>query len=911
MLCRPPSKGWDRLSNKLRLLIVEDSEDDAFFLVRKLQSAGYELITERVETPTAMEAALNRQTWDIVICDHMLPSFSAPAALALLKAKGLDLPFVILSGHISEDIAIDCMLAGAHDYLVKGNLARLVPAVRRELQEAEVRRARRHSETQLQLRVTILECQSEAAVDGIFVVSHEKTWLSHNTRFVQMWALPPEIVQARSTVAAFEAIMERMADPGRFRERILHIDDYRDQDVEDEILLKDGRTFESYSAPVKTSQGTYYGRVWYCRDVTQRNRAEKRLAAQHAITRILGDSATITDATPKIVHAICESLGWEIGALWSVDQEALVLRLIEVWHSATSDGSDFERGLKQFTFAPGIGLPGRVWSSRRPAWVPNVAQDKNFPPQSMAVSQGLQGAFAFPIQLGNEFLGVIEFFSSKIEPPDDELLEMFATISSQVGQFIEKRRSEEAFRGIEARNSAILAASLDGIITVDHAGRIIQFNPAAEEMFGHAHTDVMGKPLGQLVNFPMPRADQHGGLADYLSKSEGKRVELTAMRADGNPFPIDLALTRIAVDGPPMFTGYIRDITVRKRSEEAIHRANETMKSILGSFPDVVCVLNLEREILFSNPVADEFLGQLRLQHRLPPEINLMVDRVLDLGTDHLPMGYDKTYRVQVHNEEKFYMPRLVVMHDRNGVAFGVVVLLQDVTSFRLLDDVKSNLIATVSHELRTPLTSLRMALLLMIEETVGALNGPQREMLAIAHNESERLLRMLNALLDLARFEEGMAAMALENISIAQLVQAAIDETSAGSLSKGLSVVTEIDEGLPLLRLDRFRMVHVFTNLLTNAIKYSPTNGKIIFRVTKLNDGLFRFSVIDQGPGVSPQYQEQIFDRFFRVPGQEKTGAGLGLAIAREFVKLHNGAIGIISPGAGSEFYVDLPGAA
>ena len=138
-----------------------------------------------------------------------------------------------------------------------------------------------------------------------------------------------------------------------------------------------------------------------------------------------------------------------------------------------------------------------------------------------------------------------------------------------------------------------------------------------------------------------------------------------------------------------MFTGYVRDVTVRKRGEEAIHRANETMKSILGSFPDVVCVLNLEREILFSNRAADQLLEELKLRNHLPDEINLMVDRVLDLGTDHLPANFDKTYRVQIQNEEKFYMPRLVVMHTSTGAPFGVVVLLQDVLPFRLLDNVK------------------------------------------------------------------------------------------------------------------------------------------------------------------------------------------------------------------------------
>ena len=220
-------------------------------------------------------------------------------------------------------------------------------------------------------------------------------------------------------------------------------------------------------------------------------------------------------------------------------------------------------------------------------------------------------------------------------------------------------------------------------------------------------------------------------------------------------------------------------------------------------------------------------------------------------------------------------------------------------------------MIATVSHELKTPITSLRMALLVMIEETVGTLNERQKEMMAIAHNESERLLRMLNALLDLARFEEGLSGISLADVPAASLVQAAVDETSSGALSKDVKIVTQISEGLPVLRLDRFRMTHVFTNLLTNAIKYSPLGGTVIVRVVKLENGSVRFSVIDQGPGVAAAFQQHIFERFFRVPGQEKTGAGLGLAIAKEFVKAHQGTIGVISAGQGSEFYVDLPAAA
>src|SRR5574341_1217348 len=126
------------MSKLLRILLVEDSEDDALLLLRELKRGGYEPRYERVETPDAMREALANREWDIVISDYVLPSFSGLAALEVLNESGLDLPFIIVSGNIGEDIAVGAMRAGAHDYIIKGNLARLVPAVERELRDAVV-----------------------------------------------------------------------------------------------------------------------------------------------------------------------------------------------------------------------------------------------------------------------------------------------------------------------------------------------------------------------------------------------------------------------------------------------------------------------------------------------------------------------------------------------------------------------------------------------------------------------------------------------------------------------------------------------------------------------------------------------------------------------------------------------------
>ena len=190
----------------------------------------------------------------------------------------------------------------------------------------------------------------------------------------------------------------------------------------------------------------WYGTAY---DIEDRKRGEERLRVQHTITQILAEAATIEEATPRILWAMGEYLGWDVGALWRVDREAEALRCVELWHKASIEVPEFERVSRESTFVPGLGLPGRVWSSLEPEYVPDVVPDENFPRGPIAEREGLHAAFGFPILLGGEVLGVIEFFSREIRQPDQELLNMLATIGSQIGQFIERKRAEEALRKVQ------------------------------------------------------------------------------------------------------------------------------------------------------------------------------------------------------------------------------------------------------------------------------------------------------------------------------------------------------------------------------------------------------------------------------------------------------------------------------
>ena len=172
------------------------------------------------------------------------------------------------------------------------------------------------------------------------------------------------------------------------------------------------------------------------RNMTARKLVERCLAAVHAVARILAEPAVIMSAPPRMMRAICESLGWDVGVVWTVDRQAQVLRCVDVWHAPAVEAPAFAEASRQATLAMDIGLPGRIWRSQRPAWIPDVTQDADFPRAPIAAGEELHGAYGFPIYDGVEFLGVMEFFSREMLLPDAQLVEMMAAIGGEFGQIL-------------------------------------------------------------------------------------------------------------------------------------------------------------------------------------------------------------------------------------------------------------------------------------------------------------------------------------------------------------------------------------------------------------------------------------------------------------------------------------------
>ncbi len=318
------------------------------------------------------------------------------------------------------------------------------------------------------------------------------------------------------------------------------------------------------------------------RDITEQKMVERRLAAQYAVAQVLAECTTIQEATPEILRAVCESLGWQLGILWQVDPDCQELRCVEVWRASPDRFSRFVALTQGMTFSKGVGLPGRTWGGGQPVWIPDAVQDKNFPRATMAAEEGLHAAFAFPIQLGSAIHGIMEFFSREIHEPDQALLHQMLSVGSQIGQFMQRINTELTLREREEETRLILDTALDAVVTFNETEGILSWNSQAERMFGWSRQEILGQSLVATIIPAIYREGYLEGLQSYvrtgLSEILNHRVELSGLHRDGHEFPLEMAMTAVRAKGQFIFSGFFRDLTERRQTEEALRKSGEQLR---------------------------------------------------------------------------------------------------------------------------------------------------------------------------------------------------------------------------------------------------------------------------------------------------------------------------------------------
>jgi PAS domain S-box-containing protein len=411
------------------------------------------------------------------------------------------------------------------------------------------------------------------ALDAIVTMDHEGRVVEFNPAAERMFGYSRDAVVGR---ALAEVIIPPASRDAHRRGLARYLETGQSQmlgrRVELTAIRADGSEVPVEVAIVRQSDEWPPRFSGHVRDLSDLRRFERRRTLRLAVTQALADATSLGDAAPLVLRAVCDVLGWDAGAFWAVDRDAGVLRCLTIWHAPERTIAAFGRATRESVFEPGIGLPGRVWSSRRSHWIPDVTQDDNFPRAAVAREDGLRGAFASPIMLGPDVLGVIEFFHREIREPDPDLLEMMTTIAGQVGQLMGREQAQLAVRDSERRFVRFMH-HLPGLAWIkDLQGRYVYANDAAVQAFETTREELYGRTDADI--FPPETAAQFRE-NDQLAVRSGGGVQMIETLQGGGRVRHSIVSKFVipgSVEAQTLVGGIAIDITDRLGAEEALQR---------------------------------------------------------------------------------------------------------------------------------------------------------------------------------------------------------------------------------------------------------------------------------------------------------------------------------------------------
>ena len=344
------------------------------------------------------------------------------------------------------------------------------------------------------------------------------------------------------------------------------------------------------------------------------------------------------------------------------------------------------------------------------------------------------------------------------------------------------------------------------------------------------------------------------------------------------------------------------------------------IETLINNMHDPVIGLDEKMKIIFVNEEATKTIGlpQAEMLGKFAQDLSLRNDLIRSLIRDiTVPLtniGKEKaqTIKIFADNKESYFEKEtlnisIVPTGEQIKKTIGYVVILRNITEYKELDFAKTNFISTVSHEFKTPISSIKMSLQLLENEKIGAINQEQKNLIESIKDDANRLLDTTTELLNITQVETGKIQLSIIPTEPKAILEYAINANKTQAEQKQIQLKTDYPKDLPMVAADSEKTAWVLINLISNAIRYSHENSTINLSIIVDNQHV-KFVVKDSGQGIAPQYQDKVFDRYFRVPGTKKEGTGLGLAISKEFIEAQNGQISMKSDfGAGSVFTVTL----
>ncbi len=463
----------------IRVLIVEDSEDDVLLLCRELERNGYQVTHQRVDNAVDLDRALDDGGWEVVIGDYSMPGFSGAEALAMIRRRGLDMPFIFVSGTMGEDAAVEAMQSGAQDYIIKGNLKRLAPAIRREVHDAAIKRDYIRVEAQHRASEFRISQILTMAVDAIIVIDAERRIDVFNRGAERIFGWRHEEVTGRGIemllALGVAECLPIPSDPGGVAAG--EGGEYR------EIIAR-RRNGAPFPAEISVSVWTMNGQPRYTlilRDITERKQAEEELRLLESVSLLAAQSESLHAALEITLKRVCEVIQWDLGQAWLPDNEGRHLECSTAWYQREPGDDALRSASLGFRFAPGEGLPGRAWQAGGVIWMRELDDADAFPRTSHAREAGYRSGVAAPVFAGEQAIAILEFFTRAPRASEDRMRKLLALVAGQLGTVIQRKRMEDRLHYLAHHdvltglpNRVLVRDRLNqGLLEADRHGRLL------------------------------------------------------------------------------------------------------------------------------------------------------------------------------------------------------------------------------------------------------------------------------------------------------------------------------------------------------------------------------------------------------------------------------------------------------
>jgi len=668
-------------------------------------------------------------------------------------------------------------------------------------------------------------------------------------------------------------------------------------------------------------------------EVVEREYAQRRIATQYAVTRVLAESPTLREAARSIVQSICESLHWDIGAMWLLNQEVGELHCMEVWSQPGFSAAEFTATTLQITLAQGEGLPGRVWAAGKSAWIVSLQHDDNFPRATSAEMAGLQSGFGFPILMGSQCLGVLEFFSREVMSPDEELLAMMTAAGSQIGQFIDRKRAAEALKDSEAVYQSLVESLPMSVVRKDLQGRITFANQRFCINIGKPLTEILGRTEPEICSTEI--AKRHEAL-DHEVIENGRTLESVEQYAGAEGERRYVQMLRAPVrSGNGLVVGVLGllwDVTDKHEAEQELEHERFLLHTLMENLPDRIYFKDRESRFIRNSKAHLKRFG-----------LNNAGEAVgksdFDFFTDeHARQAFEDEQRVMesgqsIDVEERETWPDGSVtwalstklpLRNESGETVGTFGISRDITDRKRAEEAlrrakeaaeeasrtKSQFLANMSHELRTPLNSVIGFANILLKNKANNLRREELTFLERILANGKHLLSLINQILDLSKIEARKVELTLAPVALDELVRETVAQQEGQLRARSVKLRTMIPATVSTIATDAEKLKQIIINLIGNALKFTERGSVTVRVVTHPETNVpTRLEVTDTGIGIPPDRLGAIFGAFQQADSSTSRkfgGTGLGLTISQALCQMMGYHIHVSSEvGKGSTFAV------